>query len=220
MSGFIIHSIPGSPFARAVMMVLEEKSLGYRLSPIEPGTLQSPSHLARHPFGKMPVLDHGQYRLYETQAILRYLDRVAPAPSLTPENPQAAGLMDQLLNINDWYLFQGAARAIVFHRIIGPRLLGLQPDEGAIAATMPAAHLVFDELARQLGDRDFFVAASITLADLTLAPQLDLFSATPEWEPLTARHDNLRAWLARMNERRSMAATTWEKVAAMAGRPP
>ena len=41
-----------------------------------PGTLKQPDHMARHPFGRIPVLDHGDFRLYETQAILRYLDRV------------------------------------------------------------------------------------------------------------------------------------------------
>ena len=75
---------------------------------------------------------------------------------------------------------------------------------------------MFDELARQLGERPFFVGDALSLADLLLAPQLDFFRETPEWEPLTAPHANLRAWLARMNARPSMLATTWERVAEMA----
>ena len=34
--------------------------------------------------------------------------------------------MDQLMNINDWYLFQGVANVIAFQRIIAPRLMGLR----------------------------------------------------------------------------------------------
>src|ERR1700723_1009980 len=97
MSEFVIHSIPGSPFGRAVLATLEEKGAPYRLSPVAPGTFKSPEHMARHPFGRVPVLEHDGFRLYETQAILRYLDRVVPMPALTPADPKAAALMDQAM---------------------------------------------------------------------------------------------------------------------------
>ncbi|MEA2894852.1 MAG: glutathione S-transferase [Bradyrhizobium sp.] len=50
MSDFIVHSAAGSPFGRSVLTTLEEKGASYRLSPVAPGTFQSPEHLARHPF--------------------------------------------------------------------------------------------------------------------------------------------------------------------------
>jgi len=215
MNEFVIHSVPGSPYGRAVMIALEEKGAPYRLAPVAPGTTRTPEHLACHPFGRVPYLTHGDFTLYETAAILRYVDRVLPEPELTPANPQAAARMDQLMNINDWYLFQGVSNVIAFHRIIRPRLMGLIADEEAIAAAMPKAHVVFGELSRLLGG-PYFVGESITLADLILAPQLDFFAATPEWEPLTANFPNIRQWLDRMNARPSMRATTWERVAAMA----
>jgi len=162
MDEFVIHSVPGSPFGRAVFIALEEKGARYRLVPIAPGSARTPEHLARHPFGKVPAMDHGGFRLYETQAILRYVDRVLAQPALTPMHPQAAARMDQLMNINDWYLFQGVSRVIGFQRIVGPRLMGLTPDEDAIAAAMPMAHAVFAELARQLGDGEFFVGSSVS----------------------------------------------------------
>ena len=49
-----------------------------------------------------------------------------------------------------------------------------------------------------------------------IAPQLDFLSLTPEWSTLTSDHANLVAWLARMNARPSMQATSWERVVAMA----
>jgi glutathione S-transferase len=84
------------------------------------------------------------------------------------------------------------------------------------AAALPKAHAVFDEMSRLLGDRTYFVGEAVTLADLLLAPQLDFLRETPEWASLTANNPNLRAWLARMNERPSMIATTWERVAQLA----
>jgi glutathione S-transferase len=216
MSEIVIHSIPGSPFGRAVMVALEEKGAAYRLCPVALRSLRAPEHLARHPFGRVPVMEHGDFRLYEAQAILRYIDRAFPGPALTPAHPQAAGCMDQLMNVNDWYLFQGVGNVIGFQRIVGPRLLGLTPDEKVIAAAMPKAHAVFDELAGLLADKPFFVGDAISLADVLLAPQLDLFHEMPEWPSLTANHVNLQVWLDSMNARPSMAATTWERVAAMA----
>ena len=57
MSEFIVHSVPGSPFGRAVLATLEEKRAPYRLSPIAPAASRLPEHLARHPFGRVPVLE-------------------------------------------------------------------------------------------------------------------------------------------------------------------
>lgn len=216
MENFTIHSIPGSPFGRAVLAAFEEKGASYRYAAVAPGSLRQPAHLGRHPFGRVPAIEHGAFRLYETQAILRYIDRVVPRPALTPANPRAAARMDQLMNINDWYLFQGVGNAIAFQRIVGPRILGLTPDEAAIAAAMPKAHAVFAELSTLLGDQPYFVGEAVTLADLLIAPQLDFLRETPEWTPLTANHRTLRTWLARMNERPSMIATTWERVSHMA----
>jgi len=214
MSTFVVHSVPGSPFGRAVLVTLIEKQADYRLAPVSPAALRSPENLARHPFGRVPSLEHGEFRMFETQAILRYLDRVLPAPPLTPSDPRAAARMDQLMNINDWYLFQGVSSAIVFQRIVGPRLLGLVPDEAAIAAALPKAKVVIDVLGQQLADRPFFTGSALSLADILLAPQLDMFSETPEWKLLAANQPKLVGWLERMTTRNSMRATTWDNLAA------
>jgi glutathione S-transferase len=216
MNEFIVHTIPGSPYARAVLVTLEEKRAPYRIAALAPGQHKAPEHLSRHPFGRMPVIEHGDFLLYETQAIQRYIDRAIPAPALSPQDPRALARMDQLMNISDWYLFQGVASVILFQRIVGPRILGLTPNETAIAIAMPQAHLAFAELARLLGDKPFFVSDAVSLADIMLAPQLDFFSMIPEWDALTAERPALRSWLARMNSRPSMVQTTWERVESMA----
>jgi glutathione S-transferase len=213
---FTVHSIPGSPFGRAVLAALEEKGAPYRFSTVAPGTLRSPEHLARHPFGRVPVLEHDGFMLYETQAILRYLDRVLPQPALTPADPKRAARMDQVMNVNDWYLFHDVGNVIVFQRVIGPRVMGRAPDEAAIAAAMPKALTVFKELAHLLGDMPFFAGDTVSLADLMVAPAVEFFTLTPEWSDLGAPHANLAAWLERMQERPSMKTTTWERVSELA----
>jgi len=216
MSEFIVHSVPGSPFGRSVLAALEEKGARYRLAPLTPGASKSPEHLARHPFGRIPVLEHDGFSLYETQAILRYLDRVLQQPALTPADPRRAARMDQVMNINDWYLFQGVGNVIAFQRIVGPKVLGLTTDEAAIEAALPRARTVFAELARLLGEQPYFAGDAVSLADLLVAPQIDFMAPTPEWSELGLPHTNLAAWLKRMQARPSFVATTWERVSEMA----
>lgn len=213
MSEFIVHSHPGSPFGRAVMATLEEKGAPYRLARLAP---KSAEHLALHPFGRMPVLAHKEFRLYETQAILRYLDRVLPTPPLTPADPKLAARMDQVMNINDWYLFHDVGNVIIFHRVVGPKVMGTTSDEDAIKAAMPKAHVVFGELARLLAQQTYFAGDTLSLADLMVAPAVAFFTLTPEWSVLGAPHANLVAWLARMQARPSMQATTWERLSTTA----
>jgi glutathione S-transferase len=124
--------------------------------------------------------------------------------------------MDQAMNINDWYLFQGVGNVIAFQRVVGPRVLGLTPDEAVIEAAMPRAQMVFGELVRLLGDQPYFAGDALSLADLLLAPQVEFFAHTPEWAVLGAPNPTLAAWLERMEARPSLKATTWERVAQMA----
>src|SRR5215470_11509889 len=104
MTQFIVHGIPGSPYVRSALIGLEEKGADYRLAAMPFGSLQTPEHLARNPFGRIPVVDHGDFRLFETQAILRYLDDVCPGPSWQPKDAKARARMNQLAGICDWYV--------------------------------------------------------------------------------------------------------------------
>lgn len=124
--------------------------------------------------------------------------------------------MDQIMGISDWYLFQGVNSVIGFHRVVGPRLLGLTPDEAAISEAMPRAHVVFAELSRLLGQKPCLASAHMTVADLMVAPHMDFLAQTPEWAVLTQGRSNLIEWLGRMNERQCMQLTTWEAVAQLA----
>jgi glutathione S-transferase len=189
MSSFSVHTIPGSPAARAVLATLIEKGEQFRIFPVSPGAQKKQPHLSRQPFGKMPVLEHDNFVLYETQAIKRYLNRILPSPPLVPEDPRAAARMDQIMGITDWYLFCGVSNVIGFHRIVAPRLLA---------------------------NKAYLASEVITLADLIVAPHMDFLSQTPEWAILTRGRSNLLDWMARMKERTSMQATTWEVVTELA----
>jgi len=215
MSEFVLYGVPGSPYVRSALVGLEEKVADWRLAPLAFGSLGSPEHLERHPFGRIPVLEHGDFVLYETQAILRYLDRIIPAPPLTPTEPRAEARMNQICGIADWYVMKDVSAAIVFPRLVAPRF-GLPVDETAIAEALPRARVCIAELDRLLGENAFMAGDRLSIADLVLAPQLAFFGDAPEGADLLAATPNLARWVERMNARPSMVATTWERLAATA----
>jgi glutathione S-transferase len=204
MSEFVIYGIPGSPFLRSACLGLEEKGQPYRIERL--ADMRGETHRSLHPFGRMPTVDHGSFRLYETQAILRYVDALFPKPALQPTQPRAIARMNQIIGINDWYLFPQVARIIVFNRIIGPALLGMRPDETAIAAAVPDARLCLGELDRLVDGQPFLAGEHLTIADLMLAPQVYYLAATPEGAAIL-KDTALLSWLGRMNARPSMMAT-------------
>lgn len=206
MSDIVVYGVPGSPFMRAVQMGLEEKQVPYRVQAMNPGESKSEAYLEKHPFGRIPAIEHDDFILYETQAILRYIDAEFPEPPLQPCDHRAAARMNQIIGINDWYFFPKVAAVIVFNRIVGPALLGLAPDEAAIEAAMPMARTCVAELDRLLGMQHFLTGDAVSIADLMLAAQIDFFAETPEGESLLSG-TRLKNWLARMNDRSSMQAT-------------
>lgn len=206
MSEFIVHGIPGSPFMRAVALGLEEKSASYQIRPVAPGEHRGEAYRRMHPFSRIPVVQHDDFTLYETQAILRYVDAVCPGPALQPAEPRRAARMNQICGISDWYFFPQVGVPVVFQRIVGPVLLGQAADEAVIAAAQPAAANCVRVLDELLGDHAFLTGETLTIADLMLFPHLSYFSQTPEGRALLDG-TKLGGWIARMEARPSALAT-------------
>ncbi|MFI4934797.1 MAG: glutathione S-transferase family protein [Caulobacterales bacterium] len=203
-----VHSIPGSPFGRAVLATLIEKNAPHRLAPLGPGEAKGPAHLARQPFGRVPAIDDDGFVLYETQAILRYIDQKFPDPALTPKDPKAAARMNQLMGINDWYFFPKPGVGIVFNRVVAPKF-GMPVNEEAVAAAIPEGRKCIGVIADILGDKPYLAGDALSLADLHLGPQLDMFAEAPEGAEIL-KGTPIPAWLARLNARPSFQKTTWD----------
>jgi glutathione S-transferase len=71
-------------------MGCQEKGIDYELVPTFPSTVGP-----LNPFGKIPAMTHGELTLFESSAILRYLDGAFPGPKLWPADARAAALVDQ-----------------------------------------------------------------------------------------------------------------------------
>jgi glutathione S-transferase len=210
MNDVAVYGVPGSPYVRSALLGFEEKGAPYRLHALGLGDEKKPDHLTRHPFGRVPTINHNGFELYETQAILRYVDATFHGPPLRPRDPRAAARMNQIVGVVDWYFFRDVTAVISFNRFLAP-LLGVPTDEAAIAAAVPMARICIDALEQLRASRRFLAGNDISIADLMLAPQLEIFMATPEGHALLAGRA-LADWLATMAERPSMKATTRERL--------
>ena len=154
--------------------------------------------------------------LYETQAILRYLDRTLRVAGTDAKPAASCGADGSGYEYLRLVPVSGRQQRHRFQRVVRPRLLGQPADEAAIAKAMPKAYAVINELSRLLAGRPHFAGDAVSLADLMVAPQFDFLRQTPEWALLTAKTANLGPWLDRMLARDSFTATTWERIAALA----
>ena len=69
MSDPIVYGFPRSTFVHIVRLILTHKDVPYTFRDLEP-EMGKPSHLALHPFNRVPMLQHGDFTVYETSAIV------------------------------------------------------------------------------------------------------------------------------------------------------
>lgn len=210
MSTIVIHGIAGSPFVRMPMLACEEKGVAWRLQGMAFGEQKSPEHLKRQPFGQIPAIEHGDFALYETQAIVRYIDAAFDGPALTPADPKAMARMSQVMNILDWYVTPSLTGEIAFNRIVKP-IVGMPVDEAAVAAALPMTRTALAALGDILGDQTYFAGEALSLADLAAIAHLDLAPTIPEVaEMLTG--SPLLGWIAHMTPRASVRSTNLHRM--------
>jgi glutathione S-transferase len=163
--------------------------------------------LSRHPFAKVPAFEHDGFALYETQAIMRYVDERFAGTPLQPEDVHEWSRMNQIIGIVDAYASPSIDGTILFNRVLVPRVLGGTPDEAAIAAALPRARLCVSEIARLMEEHRFLASDHVSLADLMAVPLLYYFANLPDGRAPMAEHSKLQDWVRRMETRQSFQVT-------------
>ena len=184
MPEITLYGFDGSTYVRTIKMLLAEKNAG-KINQIQLNVLagepKSAEHLARHPFGKVPVLDHDGMRILETMAIARYLNDVLPGKSLIPASAKDRARMDMIVGLVDSYgygaLVGGVAAYHLFPDFVGGK------NEAARASGISNGRKVL-ELAMKTRGSSPFIAGDLSLADLFLAPILFYVSLTPDKDAL------------------------------------
>ena len=206
MSSMTLWGFDGSTYVRTVKMLLAEKAATeFEQVPINvlAGEPKTAEHMARHPFGKVPVLDHDGLRILETSAIVRYLNDVLPGKSLVPATPKGRARMDMVISVIDSYgygaLVGGVAAFHLFPDFVGGK------NDAMRKAGLENGRRVIDLAMKTRGDAGF-LAGDLSLADLYLAPIVFYVSLTPDASSLFTA-DGFSDWWTRVQALKSFQST-------------
>lgn len=208
MSKPVIHGPNFSSYVRTVCLALIEKNTEYDLVEVNilTGAHTAPDHLARNPFGKVPSFTHDGVTIYETSAIIRYIDRAFHGPSLQPAAPKTAARCDQVISIIDSFGYGAIIGKLVWQRMVMP-MLGGTPDDAVVEGALPMVKTCLGEFDRLLAAGPWFGGSALSLADLHLAPVFAYMMGTAEGRDLASALPGLSAWWSRMSALPSMAKT-------------
>ncbi len=185
-----LHTHPFSTFARRVSIALIEKRIPYEpvIVDLAKRAHRKPEFLAINPYSRVPALEEDGFVLFESSAILQYIEAT---------NPRRA-LVDMHMRLCDGQM-AGPTGTIIFQKRFMPEarwdLAGI-----AKAQTEINKHLVI--LSGQLGDHEYLVSNRYSLADIAYIPFIEFLGMMEVSVP-----DNIAAWSTRLLARPSSVET-------------
>src|SRR5919109_150336 len=195
----------GSPFAWRAMLTLEVKGLTYesKLLEFSKGDHKAPAYLQLNPRGKVPTLKDGEFVLYESLAIMSYLDRKYPDPPLFGKTPEETGLIWRALAECESYVVSAS------NRLVRPIFFGQGLEK--VEEIQNAGQTLRDELKlmeERLAASPWLVGNKISAADIGVFPLVQLISRAASKEaaqpfnlgflPLAQRFPNIARWVQRI----------------------
>ena len=167
----------GSPFAWRVLLALEAKGLAYqsRLLEFSKGDSKTPEFLALNPRGQVPVLRDGGYVVYESIAILAYLERKYPEPPLFGATPEESGTIWRAVCEATCYLEQPVDAFIL--PLYRDQLRDPATDR-AVRATLPTIQAELARLEATLADRAWLATPRLSAADTSRRARLRTLSSS------------------------------------------
>lgn len=200
-----LYWISGSPYAWRVMLTLEAKHIGYnaRLLQGSRSEHKQPDFLALNPRGKVPVLRDGDFVVYESIAIMQYLE------TRYPDRPMFGRASHEIANI--WCAMSEFSSYLQppLMRVAVPLLTNkTQEMVNDIRAALPEIHPELQKLEAVLAEKDWLAGIDITAVDTTAYPFLKLLmraagkDAARDFNlnllPLEVRYPRLAAWIERV----------------------
>jgi glutathione S-transferase len=198
-----------SVYSRAVRIALHELGRAYEWTEADPFEPEGRAALAGlHPFARVPVLCHGDIVIYETRAILTYLDETFRPDR--PRDPLMAARTAQVQGLVDAYGYWPLVRQVYSHGAFRPAH-GEPHDPSEAAKGLEASGPVLDALNVIAGEGTVLNRCDIGQADWHLAPMLDAFRQVAVGAAALRQRPALSAWFEGMAARDSMRATEYRR---------
>jgi glutathione S-transferase len=195
-----LHYHPLSTYSRRVRMALLEKKIDAELVEVDmPGRAhRKEPYLSLNPYARVPTLVDEDLVLYESTAILEYLEAKFPEPALVPSDIKQRAHVAMHMKLCDLQ-FARPGGLILFSRRFVPES-SWRRDEMEKARRDVEKHYAI--LERQLEGKSYLVAGRYTLADLCYVPFLEFKHFFDLPTP-----PNIQAWSERLLARPSSQAT-------------
>lgn len=195
MSNAVLKGFPRSSYVITARAVAALKGLDMAFEPMSPGEHKQPGHLTVHPWGKVPVFEYGEVRLFETSAIARFIDEVFDGAALQPTCELARAKMTQWISVTNCYLYPHFVPPyIIQYAFAGEG----GPDRAVIDAALPAIERDLDAIEAAIGDGSYMVEDSLTLADAFVAPLLMGLSRYDEGRSMVEARPGIQRLIAAM----------------------
>lgn len=175
-----LHSHPFSTFGRRVQIALKEKNIPCEQVFVDLAARKhrEPEYLALNPYSRVPTLVDDDLVLYESTAILNYLEGRFPSPPLVPADAKGRALVDMHMKLCDLQ-FTRQSHTIMFPKRFLPKE---RWDEPLFTKMRAELHKHLAILERQLGDHEYVVGNQYSLVEVCYAPFLsflELLEVTP-----------------------------------------
>lgn len=205
MSELILHGFSVSPYVRAARIALIEKGVDYHFNEIGFDQLATDEYAKLNPFRKMPVLQQEQFTLYETPAVLGYIDEGFDGASLQPADPKMRAQMRKWIGIAASYLYPVGVSQLFVQRIMFP-VMGNEPDETVVHTSVNAIAQHLDVIEHELTN-SFLVGNELSLADIIVGAMVYYVNLTKEGNALVQSRPKTAAWLSHLSQRESFKQT-------------
>ena len=207
-----------SPWARRVVVTLEEKGIEYELDSFFPLGGVSEDFRRKSPLGLVPVLETEEGPIADSSAICHYLEARFPETPLLPKEPFALARAVWLSAFTaELYRHE---TTLFTQRAVREHLLKQEPDMKAVDAARkqmpPLLDYLEGELEGEIADRTWLCGEAFTLADITVASVLLNYLHAGERIEATS-HPSLRAFLDRVFARPSFARRIEDDLKALSG---
>lgn len=192
-----LYGFPASPNTWKVRALAAhlKMPLEFEFVDLVKGAQYQPAYLALSPSGRTPTLVDGDFKLWESNAILQYL----ASKSATPLYPGDARARADIARWQCWDLAHWGAQAcqpLTFENLVKKFVNMGPPDAAVVAKATEAFNKEAKMLDAHLAERKYLVGDTLTIADFSVAAPL--FHAEGAQLPL-GPYGNIRGWFGRIS---------------------
>ena len=195
-----LHHHPFSTFSRRVRIALIEKNIPCELVEIDmmARAHRGPAYLTLNPYGRVPTLAEDGFVLYESTAILEYLEATHPTPALVPADARGRALVAMHMKLCDIQMARQTG-TIIFPKRFLPKD---RWDEAAMTQAKKEIEKHLEIVDGQLKGQDYLVGNRYSLVEVCYTPFVEFL---PLMEITPPAH--VAAWVTRMLDRPSAQQT-------------